>query len=167
VHGGQRGRESVFLVQQWQRWQPGTTLAQPLHDRAGGDGMAVTRACLHVRCTGCIAPLSACALPWALCSPPLICAAAPKLCCCCCCCHPLPQPLYETDSQLLGFRDHLDYRWSQFNAVRSNIETAEGSLEQFAKARGAYACMLHLRTCMRMQQAHPLPHLPPWLALTS
>lgn len=79
MHGGQRGRESVFLVQQWQRWQPGTTLAQPLHDRAGGDGVAVTRACLHV--------LSYVTLHWMYCAAECLCSplgavlSPPDLCC--------------------------------------------------------------------------------------
>jgi hypothetical protein len=30
-------------------------------------------------------------------------------------------------------RDHLEYRWNQYQTVKANIEKAHGSLEEFAK----------------------------------
>jgi len=43
------------------------------------------------------------------------------------------QALYSVDPQLGEHRDHLEYRWNQYQTVKANIEKAHGSLEEFAK----------------------------------
>lgn len=41
--------------------------------------------------------------------------------------------LYSVDPQLNEHRDHIEYRWGQYQAVRDNIIKAHGSLEEFAR----------------------------------
>lgn len=45
------------------------------------------------------------------------------------------QAIYEVDPQLLEHTAHLDYRWQQYQQTKEAIETAEGSLLEFAKVR--------------------------------
>jgi hypothetical protein len=45
------------------------------------------------------------------------------------------QALYGVDPQLNEHRDHIEYRWGQYQAVRDNIIKAHGSLEEFARVR--------------------------------
>lgn len=47
-----------------------------------------------------------------------------------------PQALYSVDPQLSEHRDHIEYRWGQYQAVKDNIIKAHGSLEEFARVRG-------------------------------
>lgn len=51
-------------------------------------------------------------------------------------CHTFSQALYGIDPQLNEHRDHLEYRWNQYQTVKANIEKAHGSLEEFAKVWG-------------------------------
>ena len=37
---------------------------------------------------------------------------------------------------LRDYKDHLDYRWEQYNKTKEAIVKAHGSLAEFAKVRG-------------------------------
>ncbi|TYI32903.1 hypothetical protein ES332_A04G094700v1 [Gossypium tomentosum] len=43
------------------------------------------------------------------------------------------QKIYEIDSLLLGFRDHIDYRYAQYKKIRKEIDKYEGGLEVFSR----------------------------------
>ncbi|KAF8017811.1 hypothetical protein BT93_H2878 [Corymbia citriodora subsp. variegata] len=43
------------------------------------------------------------------------------------------QKIYEIDSLLLGFREHLDYRFGQYRRMREAIDKYEGGLEAFSR----------------------------------
>ncbi|CAI0407522.1 unnamed protein product, partial [Linum tenue] len=43
------------------------------------------------------------------------------------------QRIYDIDPILSGFRQHLDYRYSQYKRIRAEIDKCEGGLEQFSR----------------------------------
>ncbi|KAK8593397.1 hypothetical protein V6N12_045479 [Hibiscus sabdariffa] len=43
------------------------------------------------------------------------------------------QKVYEIDPLLLGFRDHIDYRYAQYKRMRKEIDKYEGGLEVFSR----------------------------------
>ncbi|XP_039057127.1 1,4-alpha-glucan-branching enzyme 1, chloroplastic/amyloplastic-like [Hibiscus syriacus] len=43
------------------------------------------------------------------------------------------QKVYEIDPLLLGFRDHIDYRYAQYKRMREDIDKYEGGLEVFSR----------------------------------
>lgn len=43
------------------------------------------------------------------------------------------QRIYEIDPSLTGFRQHLDYRYSQYKRIREEIDKYEGGLEVFSR----------------------------------
>ncbi|KAI6697888.1 hypothetical protein NL676_018007 [Syzygium grande] len=43
------------------------------------------------------------------------------------------QKIYEIDSLLLGYREHLDYRFGQYSRMREAIDKYEGGLEAFSR----------------------------------
>ena len=45
------------------------------------------------------------------------------------------QAIYNDDPLLEAHRDHLDYRWAQYNSMKRDIANAEGSLAEFARVR--------------------------------
>jgi hypothetical protein len=63
--------------------------------------------------------------------------------------HANKQGLYSIDPQLAAHKDHLDYRWGQYQAVRSAIIKAHGSLEEFARVRAWAAVRARARACVR------------------
>jgi 1,4-alpha-glucan branching enzyme len=70
-----------------------------------------------------------------------------------------PQGLYKIDPDLRPYRDHLDYRWSRYQAARDEIVAASGSLAEFAKVRRRLSGFLH--PCTRRPPAPSLTTQPP------
>ena len=51
-------------------------------------------------------------------------------------CVPTLQEILKVDPDLEQCKDHLEYRWQQYNMVLDNIIKNEGSLIRFAEVSG-------------------------------